>query len=145
MIQQVGDPQEIYANPANSFVANFIGVTSLLEGKLDGRDGDICSVDVSMGQGAEPLRLRAIGAEGATPGDTVNVSLRPEDVTLHLERPQGTDHGNLIEGNVIDTIYLRDSTVTASARGTSVSSNPAKLSERALESSPSTHGLERPR
>ena len=35
-----------------------------------------------------------------------NVSLRPEDVTLHLERPQGTDHGNLIEGNVIDTIYL---------------------------------------
>ena len=68
VIQQVGDPQEIYANPANSFVANFIGVTSLLEGKLDARDGEVCSVDVSMGQGAEPLRLRA-GAAGATPGD----------------------------------------------------------------------------
>ena len=51
VIQQVGDPQEIYANPANSFVANFIGVTSLLEGKLDARDGEVCSVDVSMGQG----------------------------------------------------------------------------------------------
>ncbi len=106
VIQQVGDPQEIYANPANSFVANFIGVTSLLEGKLDARDGEVCSVDVSMGQGAEPLRLRAVGAAGANPGDSINVSLRPEDVTLHLERPTGTDHGNLIEGNVIDTIYL---------------------------------------
>ena len=59
VIQQVGDPQEIYANPANSFVANFIGVTSLLEGKL-----------------------------------------------LHFKRMQAAIIGNLIEGQVIDTIYL---------------------------------------
>lgn len=106
VIQQVGDPQEIYANPVNSFVANFIGVTSLLEGKLQGRDGEVCSVDITMGQGTEPLRLRAVGAAEAKPGDTINLSLRPEDVSLHLERPSGTDHGNLIEGKVIDTIYL---------------------------------------
>ena len=106
VIQQVGDPQEIYANPVNSFVANFIGVTSLLEGKLNARDGDVCDVEISMGQGAKPLRIRAIRGEGANPGDMLNVSLRPEDVSLHLTRPEGNDYGNLIEGNVIDTIYL---------------------------------------
>lgn len=106
VIQQVGDPQEIYANPVNSFVANFIGVTSLLEGKLKARNGDVCDVEVSMGQGVEPLHIRAIGAETANPGDSLNISLRPEDVKLHLSRPERTDHGNLLEGQVIDTIYL---------------------------------------
>jgi len=106
VIQQVGDPQEIYANPANSFVANFIGVTSLLKAKLAARDGEVCSVEIGMGQGIEPLRVRAVGAKDAKPGDMINLSLRPEDVTLHLSRPDGTAHQNLIEGQVIDTIYL---------------------------------------
>jgi ABC-type Fe3+/spermidine/putrescine transport system ATPase subunit len=50
--------------------------------------------------------VRAVGAKEANPGDMVNLSLRPEDVTLHLARPEGTAHENLIEGQVIDTIYL---------------------------------------
>jgi len=87
VIQQIGDPQDIYANPVNSFVANFIGVTSLLQGKLLGREGETCQVEVSMGQGAEPLRLGAVGGEGAQTGNQVFISLRPEDVELHLSKP----------------------------------------------------------
>ena len=33
-IQQIGDPHTIYAQPANAFVANFIGVANLMEGTL---------------------------------------------------------------------------------------------------------------
>ena len=32
VIQQIDDPQTIYARPANTFVANFIGVANLMEG-----------------------------------------------------------------------------------------------------------------
>ena len=106
VIQQIGDPQDIYANPVNSFVANFIGVTSLLQGKLLGREGETCQVEVSMGQGTEPLRLGAVGGEGAQTGNQVFISLRPEDVELHLSKPDAAGGVNVLEGNVIDTIYL---------------------------------------
>ncbi|MBO6784231.1 MAG: ABC transporter ATP-binding protein [Alphaproteobacteria bacterium] len=106
VIQQIGDPQDIYANPVNSFVANFIGVTALLEGKLVNKEGENCEVEVPMDAGQEPLRIRAVGGEGAQVGNDVFLSLRPEDVSLHLSKPEGTDHGNLLEGSVIDTIYL---------------------------------------
>ena len=39
VIQQIGDPQTIYARPANTFVANFIGVANLMQGVLLGRSG----------------------------------------------------------------------------------------------------------
>jgi iron(III) transport system ATP-binding protein len=106
VIQQIGDPQDIYANPVNSFVANFIGVTSLLEGTLAGREGEVCNVEVPGADGHGALHIQAIGGAGAKPGDKLFLSLRPEDITLHLTKPEGTGHGNVVEGNVIDTIYL---------------------------------------
>jgi iron(III) transport system ATP-binding protein len=106
VIQQIGDPQDIYANPVNSFVANFIGVTSLLEGTLTARDGEVCNVEVPGSNGHDALHIQAVGGAGAKPGDKLFLSLRPEDITLHLSKPEGTSHGNVVEGNVIDTIYL---------------------------------------
>jgi len=106
VIQQIGDPQEIYASPVNAFVANFIGVTSLLEGTLIQRGGDVCDLEIPSGNGHAPLRLQATGGAGAATGDRLILSLRPEDLSLHLTEPQGTSLGNVMEGEVIDTIYL---------------------------------------
>ena len=106
VIQQIGDPQEIYANPANAFVANFIGVTSLFEGKFLGRNGDICDLEIPSANGQAPLRIQAAGAAGASAGQDIVLSLRPEDITLHTAAPNGTGNGNVMEGAVIDTVYL---------------------------------------
>ena len=106
IIQQVGDPETIYARPANTFVANFIGVANLLEGKLVRRNGDVSEVEVPLGDGHAPLHLKALGAEKASPGQRIVISLRPEDITLHLERPAAESGVNLIEAEVIDTVYL---------------------------------------
>jgi iron(III) transport system ATP-binding protein len=104
VIQQIGDPATIYSNPANSFVANFIGVTSLLEGSLLGRSGDLCEMEIF---GTESkLVVKAVGGEGASPGDKLFLSLRPEDITLHVSKPADLNGHNVIEGQVIDTIYL---------------------------------------
>jgi len=105
-IQQIGDPQTIYARPANSFVASFIGAASLLDTTLLGRNGAICELVVGPRDGSPPLRLRAEGGEGAVTGQHVVLSLRPEDVTLHLSQPQGLSHDNVLRGEVIDTVYL---------------------------------------
>jgi len=104
VIQQVGDPYSIYAQPANAFVAGFIGVANLLEGTLLGRDGGLCEVEIPTGGAQPPLRLRAAGGESASAGQRIILSLRPEDIALHLSRPG--DSANVMEGEVIDTVYL---------------------------------------
>ena len=104
VIQQIGDPATIYSRPANAFVASFIGAANLLEGTLRGRGGGLCEVEVPLGPGCAPLRLRAAGGDGASPGQRVVLSLRPEDVALHLARPAGAD--NVMAGEVIETVYL---------------------------------------
>ena len=106
VIQQVGNPQDIYANPANAFVANFIGVTSLLEGKILARDGNICDLEIISKKNQGSLRIQAEGAPNVSTGENVYVSLRPEDVILHINEPTGTDNGNVVEAKVIDTVYL---------------------------------------
>jgi iron(III) transport system ATP-binding protein len=106
VIQQIGDPQTIYGQPANAFVANFIGVANLLPGRLLGRSGAYCDVEIALGEGRAPLRLRAVGGDGAAAGQALILSLRPEDLSLHLQRPAGTPEGNLLEGEVVDTVYL---------------------------------------
>ena len=104
MIQQIGDPQTIYARPANTFVANFIGVANLMQGVVLGRGGDYCEVEIAIGEGRAPLRLRATGGKDAAAGQKVTLSFRQEDIDIHFEKP--ADSGNLFEGEVTDTVYL---------------------------------------
>lgn len=70
-VQQVGPPMEIYRNPVNTFVANFIGSTNLLEGVT----ADSRMVRV----GGEVLRVERMAGTGA-PGRAVTLSVRPEEV-----------------------------------------------------------------
>jgi ABC-type Fe3+/spermidine/putrescine transport system ATPase subunit len=106
VIQQIGDPHTIYARPANSFVANFIGATNLMEGVLVGRSGEFCDLEIPLGQNRAPLHVRAAGGDGAANGQRLVLSLRPEDIAIHLQRPNSLSDGNLLEGEIIDTVYL---------------------------------------
>ena len=106
VIQQIGDPQTIYARPANTFVANFIGVANLVPGILRGRSGALCELEVALGEGRPPLRLLAAGAENAQVQQALTLSLRPEDIAVHIERPNGEAGSNVFEGEVIQTVYL---------------------------------------
>jgi iron(III) transport system ATP-binding protein len=106
VIQQIGRPHDIYVQPANTFVANFIGVANLMEGILLGRSGQFCEMEVPLGEGHTPLHLKALGGNGASPGQQLILSVRPEDLSVHLRKPDGAGDGNLFEGEVIDTVYL---------------------------------------
>jgi iron(III) transport system ATP-binding protein len=105
-IQQIGDPRTIYDRPANTFVANFIGVANLMEGALVGRSGEFCILDIPMGAGHAPLQVKAAGGDGAIVGQRLILSVRPEDLSLHSHKPNDTSGGNVFEGEIIDTVYL---------------------------------------
>ena len=106
VIQQIGDPQTIYAKPANAFVANFIGVANLIEGTCLACNGEFCDMEIMSGDGRAPLRVKAVATQHAATGQRLILSLRPEDIVLHQQQPDGASDPNLLQGEVIDTIYL---------------------------------------
>jgi iron(III) transport system ATP-binding protein len=84
-IQQIGTPREIYERPQTQFVADFVGSTNFVDGRvvsLDAEDG-FYVIDTELGP------LRALSVEAVRPGDKVVLSIRPEDVHLSDSRPAG--------------------------------------------------------
>jgi len=86
-IQQIDEPLNIYRNPSNTFVAEFIGSSNLLQGIMQAK-----------GQfQASEYQLHVPDSDGIDKGDTVTVSVRPEDVHIHANEP---DARNLLQGTV---------------------------------------------
>jgi iron(III) transport system ATP-binding protein len=106
VIQQVGDPHTVYTRPVNTFVANFIGVANLMEGILLGRSGNILEMEIPLGESHAPLHVKALGGHDVSPGQRLILSVRPEDVLVHLRKPDSSGNDNLFAGEVIDAIYL---------------------------------------
>ena len=102
IIVQEGSPQEIYAAPGGSFVADFIGKTNFFEGRVDmlddGAEGAGATISTPFGS----LRCRIPG--GAAAGDAVKVAVRPENVALCA--PGAAMDGNATEGEVEMVTFL---------------------------------------
>ncbi|MEI4233551.1 ABC transporter ATP-binding protein [Roseovarius sp. D22-M7] len=72
-VQQVGTPMQVYRDPANAFVAGFIGTSNLMDCTLNGdRSVEVSGLRVDL---APDDRVRA------DPGPAV-LSVRPEDVRV---------------------------------------------------------------
>ncbi len=104
-IQQKGDAHTIYLRPANRFVANFIGIANLLEGHVvEGSGGEgACVVDVS--DGVKSHRLLCSVYDGVESGEKVTVSMRPENIDILKQRPEGGEN-NVLEGRIMSAIYM---------------------------------------
>lgn len=100
-IQQLASPNDIYEEPANAFVASFIGENNRLEGTIAAREDSYC--DLRLGDGAI-VRAR-LGAALAT-GSGAVLSLRPERVLI------GASAGsqNRFEARIEELIYFGDHT-----------------------------------
>jgi len=105
-IQQIADPHTIYTRPVNAFVAKFIGVANLLEGIVLGRSGESWELEIGLGAERAPLRLRADRDDRFAPGRSAVLCVRPEDIRLHTARPDDAAGHNIIEAEVVDTVYL---------------------------------------
>ncbi|TPL93546.1 ABC transporter ATP-binding protein [Mesorhizobium sp. B2-3-12] len=94
-IVQLGQPSEIYDEPADLFVADFVGKTNLLAGKVAGHAGDL--VDVALADGTV---IAARKRTALQQGETVSVSLRPESLSL------GAPDSGPLKGVVRNRIFL---------------------------------------
>jgi iron(III) transport system ATP-binding protein len=75
VIQQIGTPMDLFDNPANRFVANFVGSINLLPGRIErGVDGSATFESALLGRIPLPI---AQGADGAA-----EIAVRPHSIVL---------------------------------------------------------------
>ncbi|RPJ11213.1 MAG: ABC transporter ATP-binding protein [Deltaproteobacteria bacterium] len=102
-VEQIGRPEEIYAQPANRFVADFIGAMNFIPGEVveAPKDSDTVYVHTVLG---EKMRCKRSLGFAAAPGDKVFASIRPEDVNVVVNPPPGMN--NLCKGVLAHKAYL---------------------------------------
>ena len=92
-IAQSGSPHELYDQPLDRFVADFIGDANLVKAEVTEVHDDRATVRI--GTLVRELPHRGLGIGPA------HVALRPETITLHTDR-----RTNAIEGEVLKATYL---------------------------------------
>lgn len=100
-IQQLAPPDQLYEEPENSFVAQFIGENNTLEGVVTSISGDTCVIRLDDGEeiDAKPVNVHNVG-------DRTKVSIRPERVEFNKDRLNPDAH--TLKAKVLEFIYMGD-------------------------------------
>ena len=102
-IQQLAPPDELYEQPKNSFVAQFIGENNTLSGVVTkiNNEKNTCVVQLDSGEeiDAVPVNVNEVG-------ERTTVSIRPERVETNKERLSEDAH--TLKAEVLEFIYMGD-------------------------------------
>jgi spermidine/putrescine transport system ATP-binding protein len=100
-IEQAGSAEELYERPNTAFVANFLGVSNLVDGTVLERGAEMASVQTRDGTVHVPCDRVAEGA-----GDAVRIGVRPEKIEL-VPAALGVPAGqNALRGTVMVASFL---------------------------------------
>jgi iron(III) transport system ATP-binding protein len=105
-IRQVGSPREIYERPRDRFVAEFVGRTNFLEGRIASRDA---RDDAIVATPAGPVRAAVL--DGHAIGDSIVLAVRPENIELGDTRPDAP--GNVWQGRVEQVLFVGEASELA--------------------------------
>ena len=96
-VEQIGSPSEVYEEPTTAYVADFLGVSNLMDAGAEGQDAEghakvkLGEFDLAAGQGDTDVR------------GPVKVVIRPERVRLE---ESGTGGQNRVPGMVERVVYV---------------------------------------
>jgi spermidine/putrescine transport system ATP-binding protein len=96
-VEQVAPPQEVYEEPSTTFVADFLGVSNLMEAEAQGKQAD-GNCKVMVGQ----FEMHAANGTTDVTGPT-RIVIRPERVRLEDSTSEGP---NRIPGMIERPVYL---------------------------------------
>lgn len=107
-LEQEGTPTEVYDRPRTRFVADFIGLTNFIEGRVrevlpTSASGDGGRAIVATGIGE--IYCASVQSE-ARVGETVTITLRPEKVSIGDAAVTPRDGWNSVHGVVTQAAFL---------------------------------------
>jgi spermidine/putrescine transport system ATP-binding protein len=101
-IEQIGDPESVYENPATEFVAGFLGASNLLDGELKEAVGDSTSIRLTTGEVVSvPSQAIPSGI-----GSVVKAGVRPEKITIVPDQGEAPASLNHVPGVVRMSTYI---------------------------------------
>ena len=90
-IEQIGTPADVFSSPVSGWVANFLGLGNVLEGKI-----------LKGGEVETKLGVIVVNCETETTGgETVALLVRPEGVKL-------TNNGTGLKGRAADVLFQKN-------------------------------------
>jgi spermidine/putrescine transport system ATP-binding protein len=104
-IEQMGSGEELYERPRTEFVANFLGISNLLDGTVGSRDGAMATFDAEEGERV----LVPTDRFSHVNGGAVRVGVRPEKIAISANgsgAESSTSARNVIHGRVTVASYL---------------------------------------
>jgi len=102
-VVQIGSAKEIYEQPADRFVADFIGTMNFIAGEIAQVYQDKEQVSVRTDFSDNLLCIMSPAGETKT-GTKAYASIRPEDVDVFTEPPQESQ--NVFKGTIANKAYL---------------------------------------
>lgn len=102
-IVQVGTPRELYENPKNEFISNFIGKSNVLQTNLVKKNGTKAVLELS----GEQMTIEY--DDGLLNHDQPFVTVRPENIQITTSEIDDVDVS--FEGTLDDIVYLGERTL----------------------------------
>ncbi|MED3653570.1 ABC transporter ATP-binding protein [Heyndrickxia sporothermodurans] len=95
---QIGTPTELYSQPASPFIADFVGTSNILPGKV---------ISSKANESVVQINGKQIKSTYQTDKEEVNVIIRPENITILSEgTPSSESDVNIFEGKINQSTYL---------------------------------------
>ena len=110
--EQIGTPQEIFQTPRTRFVADFMGASNILSGRIIAASADAAvpaspqTIEIETENG---LRVISHGGQDVSSGTAVDFSIRPEAVQV-FPRDRDWTADNQFDGRIVGKLYLGDVT-----------------------------------
>jgi len=99
-IEQAGSATDLYERPRTAFVANFLGVSNLVDARIGARENGHARVETHDGASLYVPSDRCNGA------DDVRVGVRPEKITLIPADQEPASGTNVLRGKVVVAAFL---------------------------------------
>ena len=97
-VLQVGNPHEIYDAPASRFVAEFIGETNFIGGRIKSVNDGVAEIGLNDGT------VLTAKADGANVGEDVTIVIRPEHAEVAAHAHNGS--AAVVHGTLENVVYF---------------------------------------
>ncbi len=99
-IEQEGGPTELYFQPRTQFIADFLGESNILEGRVGRGKGPCKAITFD-----EAITVQTDFAEGLAENENARFLIRPESISITKSQPDE----NAIRARIVDTIFSGES------------------------------------
>ena len=97
VIAQEGSPKDLYNNPKNKFVANFIGDANVVSAEIESQEGNSYKIKLAE------MKINIISEKNIT--GNISVALRPEKININKKKSENNINAKVTNASFVGSNY----------------------------------------